>query len=141
MAEIDVKGKMYFSLDGSTIDSLICPVFSTIMGESADTSLTTVTYSDANTPIVTTIAPLKGTAAGGVEVTITGSGFSTELTENAVEFDGVECTISAATETEITCLTGARPSFVPPMSVVRVNGSKAVVPSDQTFIYIDNWSS
>lgn len=101
----------------------------------------TVTYSDANTPLVTAINPNSGTAAGGTEVTITGSGFSATVEENEISFDGVPCEISSASETEIVCTSGARASFVPPETIVTVNGSRSVVPSEQNFVYIDAWSS
>jgi len=100
-----------------------------------------VTYTDSLTPLVTSIEPSSGTAGGGTEITITGTGFSTTIEENRVTLDGIECVISAATATEITCTTGARPEFVPPLSIVTVNGSKAVIADELTFTYIDNWSS
>ncbi|XP_035665207.1 fibrocystin-L-like [Branchiostoma floridae] len=64
------------------------------------------------TPTVTSISPDQGT--GGTEVTITGTGFSTNCDDNRVRIgrsedteEGVMCTPTTCTETSITCTTGS----------------------------------
>jgi hypothetical protein len=49
---------------------------------------------------ITEFSPESG--AHGTEVTITGTGFSTTLGDNAVKFNGVDATVSAATPTQLT---------------------------------------
>lgn len=49
---------------------------------------------------VTSISPTSGPE--GTEVTITGTGFSTTASENAVSFNGTNATVSASTATSIT---------------------------------------
>ncbi len=50
-------------------------------------------------PVITTFTPDEG--AGGVQVTITGSGFSTTASENIVKINGVKATVTSSTATQI----------------------------------------
>jgi hypothetical protein len=59
-----------------------------------------------------------GSNKGGTVVTITGAGFSTTLANNQVLIDEIQCVISAATATSITCTTGPRPNLTKPSLVV-----------------------
>ncbi len=54
---------------------------------------------DPTVPAITGISPETGTV--GTIVTISGKGFSTTPAENVVKFNGVEATVSTATETEL----------------------------------------
>ena len=53
--------------------------------ETSYTAIDAFTYSDLLTPHVESVNPNKGSAAGGIVVTITGSGFSTVSSENSVK--------------------------------------------------------
>lgn len=52
---------------------------------------------------VTNVFPLKGSILGGSEVTITGLGFSSNMTDNMVTVGGTTCEITSADSTAITC--------------------------------------
>lgn len=52
---------------------------------------------------VTGIDVATGSAAGGLEVTLTGSGFDPAASENTVHVCGAACPVSAATPTTLTC--------------------------------------
>lgn len=59
---------------------------------------------------VTGASPSRGSTAGGLAVTISGTGFSTTASDNTVSFGGIPCTVTAATQTSLTCVTGPNPS-------------------------------
>ncbi|KAB7528169.1 hypothetical protein F8C76_09860 [Flagellimonas olearia] len=70
-------------------------------GETAQSSGTfTVTEPSANTPTIASFSPTEGTP--GTTVEITGTNFSTVKTENTVEFNGTEATVSIASATLLT---------------------------------------
>ena len=62
-------------------------------------------YGPAATPTVTSMTPQ--TASGGDSVTISGTGFSVEPSENYVIFDDVECEVTASTESSLSCTLGS----------------------------------
>jgi len=70
---------------------------------------------------LTTFAPQSGPA--GTEVTITGAGFSTTLTENQVTLAGLPCTIVSATATELRVAVPATTSG--PLAVTVLNAGSA----------------
>ena len=63
------------------------------------------------TPKLTSISPRFGTVVGGAEVTFSGTGFSSVISENSIVIDGIPCTVSSATATEVKCTTGKRPGL------------------------------
>lgn len=58
-------------------------------------------------PSVAVVSPTAGSVAGGTVITLSGSGFSTNLTQNIVFAGGKPCTVLSATVTQITCRTSA----------------------------------
>jgi hypothetical protein len=79
---------------------------------------------------VTGVLPASGSSAGGTTVTITGSGFDTNASFVAVAFGSVPCTVTAATATSLTCVTGAlnsKPGSAMPLalSVTPTSGASA----------------
>jgi len=57
---------------------------------------------------LTKVEPRFGTRLGGDEVTFTGTNFDTDKSKYTIEIDGVNCPVSAATSTTVTCTTGKR---------------------------------
>ena len=55
---------------------------------------------------VTGITPTSGSDAGGLLVTITGTGFSDAAADVAVQLSGADCAVVSTNATAITCLTG-----------------------------------
>ncbi|CAF0756351.1 unnamed protein product [Brachionus calyciflorus] len=62
-------------------------------------------YSDSMTPIISTISPTSEITTN-TELTIRGTGFSTDNTNNSVTIGGSICEVTSSTETEIKCTLG-----------------------------------
>jgi len=111
-----------------------------------------VAYSWANTPLISSIGKETdnskyGSSLGNDTVSIKGTGLNpgTEPPERIVKFNGVECEVTTATETEWKCTTGRRDtSTMQTFSVdVKVPGrGNAMVENTETvyFRYLDRWS-
>jgi hypothetical protein len=110
----------------------------------------TFQYVSSLTPIVYDVTPNNGSSLGGTVVRITGSRFgpaSGMTSENvSVVLNGVACEVTAASATEVICVTGERPAppNVPPLSFsVRsaFSGSPLLdVTRRYWFRYLDRWS-
>jgi hypothetical protein len=72
-----------------------------------DSSLSGVPFSVCVLPVVTGVFPAVGSLGGGQTVTITGSGFSTNITDNVVYVGGKQCNVISAKVAEIKCVTSA----------------------------------
>ena len=104
----------------------------------------TVAVSVAATPKVDSVSPDNAPSLGGATVTLFGSGFGTVVGDVTVMLNEVECTVTAVTNTAVTCTTNARPldRLAEPSIVVTVAGKGlAVVPPLVRFKYLDRWSS
>jgi opacity protein-like surface antigen len=62
-------------------------------------------YNVAIFPKITSVSPLIGSPNGGTVVTITGTGFSTDLSSNSVFFGEQECTLLSSDGNTMTCMT------------------------------------
>lgn len=74
---------------------------------------------------VGSVSPASGSYAGGVSVTILGTGFSLNSTEVAVAFGGVPCTITTVNATSLTCITGSYAAYLASATTVTLS----VIPS------------
>ena len=75
-------------------------------------SLNTVAYRGALTPLLEKISPRFGSVVGGEEVTFSGTGFVETTGDYEITIDGVDCVVSSATTTSVTCTTGPRTGLV-----------------------------
>lgn len=66
---------------------------------STSTDLNPVTYADTVTPTITSITPRYGKVNGGETITIAGTNFVNGST--TVKIDGITCTTTSVTTTEI----------------------------------------
>ena len=107
-------------------------------------------YETSITPTVTSISPIRGTSAGGTVVTLTGTGFGTKadlftetsMSDISVLLNGVACSVTSASETEIVCTTGSRGTLQVTESILVTVADKGYADSGSlTFDYIDLWSS
>jgi hypothetical protein len=57
-------------------------------------------------PVIESVSQHAGSMAGGLLLTLTGKAFSATAERNAVDIDGVPCTVVRATNTELVCRTG-----------------------------------
>ena len=67
-----------------------------------------VVYAKVETPVVQTITPPLGPTSGGTVVTLTGTGFGTDLTKVIVLLDDINCKVTSLNAKTITCITGMR---------------------------------
>lgn len=94
----------------ATVSSATATELVVTVPESATTGKITVTLNGKTTTSSADFTVLQTTITGfspqsgayGTEVTITGTNFSTEPSENVVKFNGVSAAVSAATATELT---------------------------------------
>ncbi|KAJ0003487.1 hypothetical protein NQD34_008585, partial [Periophthalmus magnuspinnatus] len=99
------------------------------------------TYKSALTPLISGIYPRRGGTAGGVLLTISGSGFSSNMTEVNVTIAGVVCDIQSCNSTTILCVTNAQPQSQKTKVHVSIK-DRGMAPLDKAdFFYIDVWSS
>ena len=54
---------------------------------------------------VSGISPKQGSLSGGTVLTISGEGFSTNVTQNTVRLGDVQCGVFESTETQMKCRT------------------------------------
>jgi len=102
-------------------------------------------YTVDATPRVTGISPNNGTALGGTEIRVTGTGFAAAAGAPArvtIAFNGVPCTVTAVDAAGATCVTGRRDRIRPVAVSVTVGGAglAAVNTSLVYFRYLDRWS-
>lgn len=69
-----------------------------------DTDFCRFSYSPTSTPHIFTVTP--PTATHGDTVTITGTGFGTDLSLILILFGDVPCLVHTATDVEVTCMLG-----------------------------------
>ena len=141
LTEVELYGVI---LGDSASTSESCTVSVSAGGSTDSLTGVSVEYSDSATAKVTDISPRYGTYKGGETITITGEGFSTDASATTFTIDGVDCAVSTATATEVTCVTGARPAVVSiPTTVLSfsdstINGDAAM--DGNTFTYANYWS-
>ncbi|KAK2830693.1 hypothetical protein Q5P01_018624 [Channa striata] len=99
------------------------------------------TYKSQLTPVITDVSPRRGGTAGGTRITITGSGFSTNVNEVNVTIAGSVCDVQSTNNTQIICVTNDQQQSQ--QSKVRVSiGNQGVAKTDNAdFFYVDVWSS
>ncbi|XP_039677098.1 fibrocystin-L-like [Perca fluviatilis] len=99
------------------------------------------TYKSQLTPVIMDVSPRRGGTAGGTRLTITGSGFSTNMNEVNVTISGSVCDIQSTNNTHIVCVTNAQHQSQE--TKVRVSiGNRGIAKMDKAhFFYIDVWSS
>ena len=108
---------------------------STLMASEASA----VAYAQANTPTITALGPSRYIeAAGGQQITLTGTGFTGAV---KVKIDNVECTgATAASATSITCTSGLRSAMTTASLVVEVGDNGYAATSGLTFLVVNKWS-
>lgn len=99
-----------------------------------------VTYSGTQTARLDSISPRYGTVTGGTVVTYTGVNFNADTSVYNITIDGVNCPVSAATTTSVTCTTGSRPGLIPTSLDITINGN-SVATQGLVYRYASAWSS
>lgn len=111
-----------------------------VIGGTPQDLSTTVKYDGAITAKLDAISPRFGTVKGGTEVTFTGTGFSSTITDYEIIIDGINCPVSKATATSATCTTGKRPGLIPTSLVFNIKGKGRVATQGNVFTYVNLWS-
>ncbi|ROL45843.1 Fibrocystin-L [Anabarilius grahami] len=99
------------------------------------------TYRSSLTPVITNITPRRGGTAGGTRLTITGSGFSSNVNEVTVTIAGSVCDVQSASESQIICVTNSQPRSQETHVRVQLGNRGIARMNNATFFYIDVWSS
>jgi hypothetical protein len=111
------------------------------MTGATETSLSSVEYVGSITPTLTAVSPRHGTVVGGTVVTFTGTDFSADTSKYSIIIDGIDCPVSAATSTSVTCTTGSRPGLVDTSLLIYIDGQGLVSNRELVFRYVSVWSS
>ncbi|XP_007188845.2 fibrocystin-L isoform X1 [Balaenoptera acutorostrata] len=114
---------------------------SVVNGKNSSQSTTPFIYTMSMTPLITEIAPKRGSTAGGTRLTVLGSGFSENIQDVLVTIAEAKCDIEYSNKTYIICMTNAHtPSGWAPVHVnIRSIGMAKLDNAD--FLYVDAWSS
>ncbi|XP_016299954.1 fibrocystin-L-like [Sinocyclocheilus anshuiensis] len=99
------------------------------------------TYRSSLTPVITDVTPRRGGTAGGTRLTITGSGFSSNVNEVSVTIAGSVCNVQSASESQIICVTNAQPRSQETQVRVQLGNRGIARMDNNSFFYIDVWSS
>jgi len=117
-----------------------CPAALVMKGET-DVVLKPVKYKGTMTPTINSMSPRFGTVVGGTSVTFTGINFNSDKTKYSVVIDGINCPVSAATTTSVTCTTGKRPGLPANTLVITVDGVGLVSTRGLRYLYVNLWSA
>ncbi|CAD5115663.1 DgyrCDS4618 [Dimorphilus gyrociliatus] len=121
------------AVSGST--EKVCDVVVTTNSVTA-TKSAAFTYSNANTPTITSVSPLQGGSAGGTMVAIKGSGFGNDKSNIHV----TNCLVKTVQDKLITCRTVAKSTNDQFPLNVHIK-SKGTAKGTFNFAYKDVWSS
>ncbi|OCT77099.1 hypothetical protein XELAEV_18032294mg, partial [Xenopus laevis] len=99
------------------------------------------TYNSALTPVISDVTPKRGGTAGGTSLTITGSEFSTNISQITVTVAQANCQVQYANNTHIICVTGAQSPSQQTKVQVKFEGKGLAKMNNSDFFYVDVWSS
>ena len=117
--------------------SYSCPA--TLIVDDVSTDLMAdVTY--GLTAALDSIEPRFGPVTGGTSVTFTGTGFSANQADYSIVIDGIDCPVSGATGTSVTCDTGSRPGLIASSLLITIAGSGLVSTKGLLYRYSSAWS-
>ncbi|XP_028646735.2 PKHD1 like 1, tandem duplicate 1 [Erpetoichthys calabaricus] len=119
---------------------LVCDV-SVVNGNTSMTSRQAFTYKSSLTPVITSVSPRRGGTGGGTSLTITGSGFSSTLSDVQVTIAGTPCDVQLASSTQIICVTNNNSQSQQTYVKVNIGGNGIAKLDNASFFYIDVWSS
>ncbi|KAI3358131.1 hypothetical protein L3Q82_003134 [Scortum barcoo] len=99
------------------------------------------TYKSQLTPVIIEVSPRRGGTAGGTRLTITGSGFSTDMNEVNVTIADSVCDVQSTNNTHIICVTNAQRQSQETKVRVSIRDQGIAKMDNADFFYIDVWSS
>ncbi|XP_037651430.1 PKHD1 like 1, tandem duplicate 1 [Sebastes umbrosus] len=99
------------------------------------------TYKSELTPVITEVSPRRGGTAGGTRLTISGSGFSTNMNDVNVTIAGSVCDVQSVNDTHIICVTNSQRQSQETKVRVSIGDGGIAKMDNADFFYIDVWSS
>ncbi|XP_075995316.1 PKHD1 like 1, tandem duplicate 1 [Genypterus blacodes] len=99
------------------------------------------TYKSLLTPTIADVYPRRGGTAGGTRLTITGSGFSTNINEVNVTIAETVCDVRSTNNTHIICVTSSQPKSQTTKVRVSIKDQGIATMTNADFFYVDVWSS
>uniref|UniRef100_A0A672GWY5 Polycystic kidney and hepatic disease 1 (autosomal recessive)-like 1 n=1 Tax=Salarias fasciatus TaxID=181472 RepID=A0A672GWY5_SALFA len=126
--------------NNSTEAEVSCTVAVVNLLDAANTS-NGYTYRSQLTPVISEVSPRRGGTAGGTRLTISGSGFSTDMNEVNVTIAGSVCDIQSTNSTHIICVTNAQNQSQETKVRVSIGDRGIAGMENADFFYIDVWSS
>ncbi|XP_029299003.1 LOW QUALITY PROTEIN: PKHD1 like 1, tandem duplicate 1 [Cottoperca gobio] len=99
------------------------------------------TYKSQLTPVIAEVSPRRGGTAGGTRLTVSGSGFSTNMNEVNVTIAGSVCDVQSTNNTHIICVTNSQRQSQEAKVRVSIRDRGIAKMDNADFFYIDVWSS
>ncbi|XP_049710533.1 fibrocystin-L isoform X3 [Elephas maximus indicus] len=112
-----------------------------VNGKDLSQAPTPFTYNVSLTPLITEIAPKRGSTAGGTRLTVMGSGFSEDMQDVHVTIAEAECDVVYSNKTHIICMTNAHAPSGPAPVHVNIRSIGLAKLGNAEFLYVDAWSS
>ena len=103
-------------------------------------SLSSVEYQAAKTTNLASISPRYGPVTGGTSITFSGTNFPTDTSLYIITLDGINCPVTAATSTSVTCTSGSRPGLIATKTELFITGQGLVSNNQLVFTYVSFWS-
>ncbi|EPY78834.1 fibrocystin-L [Camelus ferus] len=114
---------------------------SVVHGKNLSRSTTPFTYTMSLTPLITKIAPQRGSTAGGTRLTVLGAGFSENIQDVLVTIAEARCDVEYSNKTYLICTTNAHSPSGWASVRVSIRGIGVAKLDNADFLYIDSWSS
>nr|XP_010954142.1 fibrocystin-L isoform X1 [Camelus bactrianus] len=114
---------------------------SVVNGKNLSRSTTPFTYTMSLTPLITKIAPQRGSTAGGTRLTVLGAGFSENIQDVLVTIAEARCDVEYSNKTYLICTTNAHSPSGWASVRVSIRGIGVAKLDNADFLYIDSWSS
>ena len=92
-----------------------------IVGD-VEIDLNTVEYQATKTTNLQSVTPRYGPVTGGTEIVFAGENFPTDTSLYTITLDGINCPVSAATSTSVTCTSGSRPGLIETKTEIYISG-------------------
>uniref|UniRef100_G3NDK3 PKHD1 like 1 n=1 Tax=Gasterosteus aculeatus aculeatus TaxID=481459 RepID=G3NDK3_GASAC len=98
-------------------------------------------YKSQLTPVITEVSPRRGGTAGGTRLTISGSGFSSDINEVNVTIAGSVCDVQSTNSTHVICVTNSQRQSQEAKVRLGIADRGIAKMDNADFFYVDVWSS
>lgn len=84
--------------------------------------MNSVEYEGSLTTNLLSVSPRYGPVTGGTSITFSGTNFPTDTSLYTITLDGINCPVTAATSTSVTCTSGSRPGLIATKTELYISG-------------------